>query len=95
MRVYELANQLGVSSRDLLLFLEQLGVGGKTASSTVPPVHLGKIRTHFQSGGEAVEDTAAGEAPAAEKKAPTAKRAESPAEAPAPGTEAGSPTPNT
>ena len=49
MRVYELAKQLGVSSRDVLLAIEELGVGGKTASSSVPPTHLAAIRTRFRA----------------------------------------------
>ena len=79
MRVYELANQLGVPSRDVLLLLEELGVGGKTASSTVPPVHLGEIRARL--GGEqgaAVE----AEAPAKKEK-PPAETAKTEAPAPA------------
>jgi len=65
MRVYELANQLGVTSREVLLLLEELGVGGKTASSSVPPVYLGEIRKRL--GGEAGEVVAAEE--------PTSKKA--------------------
>ena len=49
MRVYELAKQLGVSSRDVLLAIEELGVGGKTASSSVPPTHLAALRTRFRA----------------------------------------------
>ena len=64
MRVYELANQLGVSSRDLLLFLEEISVGGKTASSAVPPTYLARIRARFSGEGGAA---AVPEAPVAEK----------------------------
>jgi translation initiation factor IF-2 len=67
MRVYELANQLGVSSREVLLLLEELGVGGKTASSTVPPVYLTQIRARV-SGETAVAPKP--EAPARPKAAP-------------------------
>jgi len=65
MRIYELAKQLGVPSRDILLLLEEMGVGGKTASSSVPPVYLPQIRAHF-AGDEAAEAPAA-EAPAKAK----------------------------
>jgi translation initiation factor IF-2 len=65
MRIYELAKQLGVPSRDILLLLEEMGVGGKTASSSVPPVYLPQIRAHF-AGEEAAEAPAA-EAPAKAK----------------------------
>jgi len=72
MRVHELAKQLDVASKDVLLLLEELGVGGKTASSSIPPQHLSTIRSRL--GGEA-----AAEAPAEGAAAP----AEAPAEAPA------------
>ena len=36
MRVHELAKELGVKGSDLLLLLEELGIGGKTSSSAVP-----------------------------------------------------------
>ncbi|MFB3881019.1 MAG: translation initiation factor IF-2 [Armatimonadota bacterium] len=70
MRVYELASQLGVSSREILLLLEELGVGGKTASSAVPPVYLGPIRSRLS-----------GEAPPAPQ-ARTASAQAAPAAAP-------------
>ena len=79
MRIYELAKQLGVPSTDILLLLEEMGVGGKTASSSVPPVYLPQIRAHF------VGEQAA-EAPAAE--APAKAQPEKPAPAPAPGKKA-------
>jgi translation initiation factor IF-2 len=83
MRVYELANQLGVSSRDLLLCLEELGVGGKTASSTVPPIYLGQIRARFQDGGEAPQAATSTEAaPAREKRLSTEPKQKAPAEKP-------------
>ena len=47
MRVHELAKELNVSSRDILLLLEELGVGGKTASSSVPEEQLATIRGRF------------------------------------------------
>ncbi len=72
MRIYELAKQLGVASGDILLLLEEIGVGGKTASSSVPPAYLGQIRARF--GGEEEEaPAAAAEAPA--KTTPEAPKA--------------------
>ena len=62
MRIYELAKQLGVPSTDILLLLEEMGVGGKTASSSVPPVYLPQIRAHFA--GEQAAEAPAAEAPA-------------------------------
>jgi len=84
MRVYELANQLGVASREVLLLLEELGVGGKTASSTVPPIYLGRIRARL--GGEEEAAVEAETQAKEEKKTPPvetakAKRAAPPAAA--------------
>jgi len=81
MRVYELASQLGVASRDVLLLLEELGVGGKTASSTVPPVHLGEIRARL--GGEQGAAVEAEAPPKEKKEKPPAKTAKTEAPAPA------------
>ncbi len=70
MRIYELARQLGVPSKDILLLVEQMGIGGKTASSSVPPAYLSQIRAHFS--GEEVAAPAA--EPPAEKKAAKEKK---------------------
>ncbi len=50
MRVHELAKELGVSSKELLAALEQMGVGGKSASSSVPDDMVPRLRA---SGGKA------------------------------------------
>jgi translation initiation factor IF-2 len=81
MRVYELANQLGVKSKDILLLLEELGIGGKTASSTVPPVYLGQIRARFGEEGEAAE----AEAPPVAEEKPEEAAPEAAAQPQAPG----------
>ncbi len=44
MRVHELAKELGVSSKEILTSLEELGVGGRTASSSVPEEALPRLR---------------------------------------------------
>jgi translation initiation factor IF-2 len=49
-RVHELAKELGVSSKDLLGTLEQMGVTGKSASSSVPDDMVPRLRA---SGGKA------------------------------------------
>ena len=72
MRVHELASQLGVSSREILLLLEELGVGGKTASSTVPQSYLAQIRARL--GGEAVAVTEAPAPPKPVEPAPAAPK---------------------
>jgi translation initiation factor IF-2 len=50
MRVHELAKELGVTSKDLLATLEQMGVTGKSASSSVPEDVVPRLRA---SGGKA------------------------------------------
>ncbi|MFL5737653.1 MAG: translation initiation factor IF-2 N-terminal domain-containing protein [Actinomycetota bacterium] len=50
MRVHELAKELGVSSQEILSSLEELGVGGRTASSSVPEEALPRLRA---TGGKA------------------------------------------
>ncbi len=50
MRVHELAKELGVASKDLLLALDQMGVSGKSASSSVPEELVPRLRA---SGGKA------------------------------------------
>ncbi len=51
MRVHELAKELGVSSKELLGVLEEMGLGGRTASSSVPEEAVPRLRA---SGGKAV-----------------------------------------
>ena len=50
MRVHELAKELGVTSKELLAALEQMGVAGKSASSSVPEDMVPRLRA---SGGKA------------------------------------------
>ena len=52
MRVHELAKELGVTSKELLVTLEQMGVTGKSASSSVPEDLVPRLRA---SGGKATE----------------------------------------
>ncbi|MDH4111474.1 MAG: translation initiation factor IF-2 [Actinomycetota bacterium] len=52
MRVHELAKELGVTSKELLVTLEQMGVSGKSASSSVPENLVPRLRA---SGGKATE----------------------------------------
>jgi translation initiation factor IF-2 len=49
MRVHELAKELGVTSKELLETLEQMGVSGKSASSSVPEDIVPRLRA---SGGK-------------------------------------------
>lgn len=64
MRVYELAKQLNVSGRDILLLLEELGVGGRTASSRVPPEYLDVIRVRLGGGARRARSDGRGQAEA-------------------------------
>ncbi len=52
MRVHELAKELGVTSKELLATLGQMGVTGKSASSSVPEDLVPRLRA---SGGKATE----------------------------------------
>src|SRR5881275_1942247 len=72
MRVHELAKELGVSSQEILSSLEELGVGGRTASSSVPEEALPRLRA---TGGKAkpgvkVKRAAVEPAPKPRKKQP-------------------------
>ena len=51
MRVHELARELGVASKDILAALEEMGLGGRTASSAVPDEAIPRLRA---SGGKPV-----------------------------------------
>ena len=67
LRVHELAKQLGVTSKELLATLKEQGEFVKTASSTIEPPVVKKMRAHYeaQNGGD---DAAAAEDKSAQKK---------------------------
>jgi translation initiation factor IF-2 len=50
-RVHELAKELGVASKDILAALDEMGLGGRTASSAVPEEAVPRLRA---SGGKPV-----------------------------------------
>ncbi|MBI4261559.1 MAG: translation initiation factor IF-2 [Actinobacteria bacterium] len=50
-RVHELARELGVSSKEILEALEEMGLGGRTASSSVPEEAVPRLRA---SGGKPI-----------------------------------------
>jgi translation initiation factor IF-2 len=50
-RVHELAKELGVTSKEVIAALEEMGLGGRTASSAVPDEAVPRLRA---SGGHAV-----------------------------------------
>jgi len=59
LRVHELAKQLGVTSKELLATLKEQGEFVKTASSTIEPPVVKKMRAHYEAkedqGGEKKE----------------------------------------
>lgn len=81
LRVHELAKQLGVTSKELLATLKEQGEFVKTASSTIEPPVVKKMRAHYeaQSGGDAAE----GKADKADKAAKPAKPGQGNAKKPA------------
>ncbi len=83
MRVHELAKELGVTSRELLGTLEHMGVGGKSASSSVPEDLVPRLRASGGKATEAPKRREVLEPPPAprkpKKKAPAAKATAEPA----------------
>lgn len=68
LRVHELAKQLGVTSKELLATLKDQGEFVKTASSTIEPPVVKKMRAFYEAQGAAAADPVApGGAPAQEK----------------------------
>ena len=106
LRVHELAKQLGVTSKELLATLKEQGEFVKTASSTIEPPVVKKMRAHYeaQSGGDdaaekkqdnkpakgAAKSTAKASAPKPGAKPAAPKQG---AEAPKPGAKAAAPKP--
>lgn len=106
LRVHELAKQLGVTSKELLAALKEQGEFVKTASSTIEPPVVKKMRAHYeaQSGGDdaaekkqdnkaakgAAKSTAKASAPKPVAKSAAPKPG---AEAPKPGAKAAAPKP--
>ncbi len=80
MRVHELAKELGVTSREVLVALEEMGFGGRTASSSVPEEAVPRLRA---SGGKVRPGTKVREAIEEPLPRPRPRRAEE-ARAPAP-----------
>ncbi|TGJ96663.1 hypothetical protein DLJ96_00755, partial [Actinotalea fermentans ATCC 43279 = JCM 9966 = DSM 3133] len=85
-RVYELAKELGVESKTIMTKLTELGEFVRSASSTIEPPVVRKLRDTFPAGGTESASAPAKPAPArpaAPKPAPAAEAAPAPA-APAP-----------
>ena len=101
LRVHELAKQLGVTSKELLATLKEQGEFVKTASSTIEPPVVKKMRAHYEAkedqGGEKKDKPAASgsnaKKPAAKKPADkqSATSAPKPGATPKPGAHAPKP----
>ena len=94
LRVHELAKQLGVTSKELLATLKEEGEFVKTASSTIEPPVVKKMKALYEERGDgAKDDKAAGKKPSAGAKKPAAKKpaAKKPAARQAAPTKAASP----
>ena len=90
LRVHELAKQLGVTSKELLATLKEQGEFVKTASSTIEPPVVKKMRAHYeaQSGGDDAAEKKQDNKPAKGAAKSTAK-----ANAPKPGAKSAAPKP--
>ncbi|GAA1475023.1 translation initiation factor IF-2 [Corynebacterium felinum] len=75
LRVHELAKQLGVTSKELLATLKDKGEFVKTASSTIEPPVVKKMKEHYASLGITAEGDAGKATPKAEAQAPAAPKA--------------------
>ncbi|WP_296145861.1 translation initiation factor IF-2 [uncultured Corynebacterium sp.] len=100
LRVHELAKQLGVTSKELLATLKEEGEFVKTASSTIEPPVVKKMKALYEERGDgAKDDKAAGKKPSAGAKKPAAKKpaakpsAAKPSAAKSAGTKADAPKP--
>ncbi|RKQ33355.1 translation initiation factor IF-2 [Kocuria tytonis] len=80
-RVHELAKELGITSKEAISKLQELGEFVRGASSTVEPPVAKKLRTAFPAGG----DTAAASKPAPAAKAPAQGTKKPASSAPRPG----------
>ncbi|WP_251150675.1 translation initiation factor IF-2 [Cellulosimicrobium sp. Marseille-Q4280] len=88
-RVYELAKELGVESKTIMTKLTELGEFVRSASSTIEPPVVRKLRDAFPAGGAAPSRPAAARpAPAAASKPAAPKPAPKAEPRPAPATEA-------
>lgn len=90
LRVHELAKQLGVTSKELLATLKEQGEFVKTASSTIEPPVVKKMRAHYeaQSGGDDAAEKKQDNKPAKGAAKSTTK-----ASAPKPGAKSAAPKP--
>ncbi|WP_313285987.1 translation initiation factor IF-2 N-terminal domain-containing protein, partial [Corynebacterium vitaeruminis] len=72
LRVHELAKQLGVTSKELLATLKEQGEFVKTASSTIEPPVVKKMKEHYGSADKAEQKDAPSKAAPTKPAAPKA-----------------------
>jgi len=88
MRVHEIAKEIEVASKDVIACLEQAGISGKTASSSLEEDQVAVVRKKFAPAkAEPVKEAPKAEAPKAEApkaETPKAPKAEEAKKAPAP-----------
>jgi translation initiation factor IF-2 len=82
LRVHELAKELGVTSKELIAALEQMGVEGRTASSSVPDEAVSRLRASGGKPVKAAKIKEVVEAPTPKVKPRTRTKAVPPTEAP-------------
>jgi translation initiation factor IF-2 len=82
LRVHELAKELGVTSKELIAALEQMGVEGRTASSSVPDEAVSRLRASGGKPVKAAKIKEVVEAPTPKVKPKTRTKAVPPTEAP-------------
>ncbi|MBN0041446.1 translation initiation factor IF-2 [Cellulosimicrobium cellulans] len=92
-RVYELAKELGVESKTIMTKLTELGEFVRSASSTIEPPVVRKLRDAFPAGGGGASKPAAAPAPARPAAPKPAPKPEVKAEPAAPKAEASAPQP--
>ncbi|MEK0144520.1 translation initiation factor IF-2 [Corynebacterium yonathiae] len=95
LRVHELAKQLGVTSKELLATLKEQGEFVKTASSTIEPPVVKKMRAHYeaQSGGDEAAEKKQDKKPAKGAAKASAPKPGAKSAAPKPGASAKSAAP--
>ncbi|WP_188078914.1 translation initiation factor IF-2 N-terminal domain-containing protein, partial [Actinotalea subterranea] len=84
-RVYELAKELGVESKAIMAKLNELGEFVRSASSTIEPPVVRKLRDAYPAG--------QAQAPAPRRPAPEKPAAARPSASPAPGAPVAAPAP--
>ena len=81
LRVHEVAKQLGITSREALTKLEEIGEFVSSASSTIEPPVVKRLKAEFADAAPAEKPKPAAKKPKSQAKKPAAPKAEKPAAA--------------